>query len=754
MKLIPAVVVVTLLQLSNSDRSKRATTTTVCDASGYPTWWPEKPKSNVCALSEVDHEQQIHPLPSSAAGQSCDSSNSENVHLIDSIFLIEYSERINKTYLEYFTSTLKTIISTSELRAFSAVDIHCTIVFYSLYGSDLTVLHVQDVNSVAGNSFNLSTVVFPDVKGEAAYPTAELDYVAVDRALHFIYSILVGDSLLLVNGNSHAIIPRYFADIHIVTGLGLYKRSVSEDPVHRQRARIATSRKSIEMKISDILEHIQSTSNVAIHFFFNRNSHPATEFIGRFRQEVRYRDFTHLNRAFTLKSILDTEREASSLQAHILALGKEISVMELHALNKTDHILALFPIFWSAFDLQANFIDKCIAISCSSEAYCSPMHGCVNRSLDDNSGQGSATDDKVPLSGKFGGNHADLAKKRQASSFDEGSPVEKLSIVKDPSPLALPFALDNIVIGKPRILTWSPDKDFAERFIRKNKPVVLKNSVVTAWPAMKKWSFSYLTQNMGADILPLVKSTNNYLTFDPDKTAPLKLNILLPFTESNMTTSSFFACAEKPGSCSDGMKGHYYFGRVPESLRPDLKPAEMLFHTSRDYDANKQFIWISSAGMITHAHFDQDFNFFVQLIGKKRFTLWPPSQHELMYPYPRVHPLWHKSRVNCRTPDITQFPNFAKTKALQIVLGPGDILFVPPYTWHYVETLSPSVSLSTWSHDYDLYSHMNAIYRHDHKFDLIKDPRGKRALYFLVIHYNCLNFFCCVYFYYSLCFRS
>ena len=74
---------------------------------------------------------------------------------------------------------------------------------------------------------------------------------------------------------------------------------------------------------------------------------------------------------------------------------------------------------------------------------------------------------------------------------------------------------------------------------------------------------------------------------------------------------------------------------------------------------------------------------------------------------------------------MTRFPNFAKSRALQVVVEPGDVLYVPPYTWHYVETLSPSVSLSTWSHDYDLYDHMNAIYRHDHKFDLIKDPRGR-----------------------------
>ena len=87
--------------------------------------------------------------------------------------------------------------------------------------------------------------------------------------------------------------------------------------------------------------------------------------------------------------------------------------------------------------------------------------------------------------------------------------------------------------------------------------------------------------------------------------------------------------------------------------------------------------------------------------------------------------MWHKSRVNYRAVDLERFPAFALAKGKQIELGPGDMLFVPPYTWHYVETLTPSVSLSTWSHDYELYDHMYSIYRHDHKFDLLEDPRGE-----------------------------
>lgn len=724
MSSITATVCLVLLQISVSGHSSGGNEhSTVCYTSSPATWWPGCPDSGVCP-----NEQKWHS-PSYQDGLAGKASGGEKLHFVDFVFLIEYSLRMNKTYLEYFSSAVHSLMSASEGRAFNTIDMHCTVVLYSLEETDPIMVHVQDVKTIA-SGLDLSDVIQHSVDGYkensegTQYLDSELDYLAVDKALQMVAAILDGDNLLAVNGHPYIISPRLQSDLHVVIGLGLY-----EDEGHVRRKTTVTGRlsESIEQRIAGIVEHIQTASHVALHFFFVRSLWPATVFIGSSRHEVRYRDCTHLNKALTLKSLLDVQYEASSLQAHTLALGREIQVMELTALRKRECVLALSPVFWSAFNLQATLRDKCTAVSCPGDMYCSPLHGCVVRALNISDEQSTVVNDKVPLTGEFSMSHADLADsvgRNRESSPGSSYPVEELSILKQPQSLAPQFSLKDVVVGKPTVLKWSPGEEFTQKCIKKKKPVVLKNSVVKTWPAMEKWNFTYLAENMGRDILPLVKCTNNFLTFDPDKSAPLRLNISLPFTEVNMTTSTFFACVQEPGSCPDGLKGHYYFGSVPESLQPDLEPDHMLFHTSRDHKANKQFMWISSAGMITHAHFDQDFNFFVQLIGRKRFTLWPPSQHELMYPYPRVHPLWHKSRINYRAPDIAQFPNFAKTRALQVVVGPGDVLFVPPYTWHYVETLSPSVSLSTWSHDYDLYDHMNAIYKHDHKFDLIKDPRG------------------------------
>ena len=67
--------------------------------------------------------------------------------------------------------------------------------------------------------------------------------------------------------------------------------------------------------------------------------------------------------------------------------------------------------------------------------------------------------------------------------------------------------------------------------------------------------------------------------------------------------------------------------------------------------------------------------------------------------------MWHKSRIDLDNVS-GKISNFLLTSPLQVVLEPGDLLFIPGYTWYYVESLTPSISLFTWSHDNQLRAYM------------------------------------------------
>ena len=548
------------------------------------------------------------------------------------------------------------------------------------------------------------------------FDSSSSDYHSIGRALQLITGILTGGDIQTITGTSKRLYLRPHADTHLISLTGLSDTSQSSKNQEQ-----ASMQREVEELISRFIQDI-SLSRTALYFFINMSSR-ASSLIGSPKHAHRYSDCTHFNKALTLSALIKAgDNYANSLQAHLLSKGTMIQVSDLCDFSNIDCLRNLSPSLWSQFSLQTTFEDKCMQVkSCPSGMICSPLHGCIIEDAVDSS---SGDEDKAPLPTHFSTSHADIA---MSSSLPHSRAVlsDSLSITDPPSTTSN-FTFADVVVGSPEMLLWEPDKPFVQHAMQRGVPLVLKNTVVATWPARKKWTLSYVKDNI-SDLLIGVKCTNTSLTFDPDQRVPLKLNLTLPYTLRNMSKEEFLECLNQEGACSsDSYNGHYYFGSVPKPLKADLKPDKLLYNTEKDYSAGKQFMWLSSPGMITHGHFDQDFNFFVQLIGEKRFTLWPPSQHELLSVFPRIHPLWHKSRINFRAPDLIKFPLFGRSRALQVTVGPGDVLYIPPYTWHYVETLSPSVSLSTWSHDYYLYEHMRAIYRHDHKFDLIGNPRGRQ----------------------------
>lgn len=118
-------------------------------------------------------------------------------------------------------------------------------------------------------------------------------------------------------------------------------------------------------------------------------------------------------------------------------------------------------------------------------------------------------------------------------------------------------------------------------------------------------------------------------------------------------------------------------------------------------------LWVGREGLVTHTHYDCTYNFFVQLQGRKRFTLFPPTQ--LLYLYPCLHPHYGHSQVNILQPDVNTFSKYSSEGGFVAEVSAGDMLVVPPFWFHHVETLSESVSVNVWS-DAPEYALLDRIY--------------------------------------------
>lgn len=111
-------------------------------------------------------------------------------------------------------------------------------------------------------------------------------------------------------------------------------------------------------------------------------------------------------------------------------------------------------------------------------------------------------------------------------------------------------------------------------------------------------------------------------------------------------------------------------------------------------------IWIGNR-TIASTHYDFSNNIACNLVGHRRFTLFPPDQIANLHPGPLEPTPGGQvvSMVDLRNPDFERFPSFREAlEAAQVAeLEPGDLLIYPAMWWHNVEALDPfNVMINYW----------------------------------------------------------
>ena len=95
-------------------------------------------------------------------------------------------------------------------------------------------------------------------------------------------------------------------------------------------------------------------------------------------------------------------------------------------------------------------------------------------------------------------------------------------------------------------------------------------------------------------------------------------------------------------------------------------------------------------GSTTASHAARAENLFVQIEGKKHWTLWP-SDYNFLCDSDSNRAIYKTSSLDPANPDYERFPAYRYVDYYETVLEPGDILYIPGYTWHQVTNLSDSI---------------------------------------------------------------
>jgi hypothetical protein len=99
-------------------------------------------------------------------------------------------------------------------------------------------------------------------------------------------------------------------------------------------------------------------------------------------------------------------------------------------------------------------------------------------------------------------------------------------------------------------------------------------------------------------------------------------------------------------------------------------------------------LFIAGPGTGTDMHCEVPSTLFVQVTGRKRWRLYAPGTCLFLEP-PAARTPYYFSAGNPDAPGACGLPLFERADSLETELEPGDVLWVPPFWWHYVVNLSP-----------------------------------------------------------------
>uniref|UniRef100_A0A182PTJ7 JmjC domain-containing protein n=1 Tax=Anopheles epiroticus TaxID=199890 RepID=A0A182PTJ7_9DIPT len=228
---------------------------------------------------------------------------------------------------------------------------------------------------------------------------------------------------------------------------------------------------------------------------------------------------------------------------------------------------------------------------------------------------------------------------------------------------------------------------FGSQYYDKQKPAILKG-IIDGWPAMERWHDSnYLLKVAGERTVP-IEIGSQYSNDDWSQ----KLMKFRDFLEKHICSElSCNSTETQPAAPAAYLAQHDLFDQIP-ALRADIAVPDYIGRT----DSRPRIrAWLGPKGTVSPLHTDPCHNFLCQVFGAKLIILARPEDTEKLYPHDHFI-LSNTSQVDARRLDYDRFPLVRDVRFLRLTLQRGEVLYIPPKWWHYVESLSPSFSVSFW----------------------------------------------------------
>lgn len=248
----------------------------------------------------------------------------------------------------------------------------------------------------------------------------------------------------------------------------------------------------------------------------------------------------------------------------------------------------------------------------------------------------------------------------------------------------------------------APDRIPYDELMEAQQPLILK-SVARDWPLVRRGlespqaAIAYLLSFYGGKPVVAYRGAHEIggRFFYDDALTGLNFEAGRELLDEFLTKVAAHLEDERPPS--------FYIGSTDVDVwLPGLRGENdlVLGHSMFEHHPPLVGIWIGNRTMAA-AHYDMSNNMACNMVGRRRFTLFPPDQVHNLYPGPLEPTPGGQvvSMVDPRAPDLDRYPRFAEAIAAALVaeLEPGDMLFYPALWWHQVEALDGfNVMINYW----------------------------------------------------------
>lgn len=222
-------------------------------------------------------------------------------------------------------------------------------------------------------------------------------------------------------------------------------------------------------------------------------------------------------------------------------------------------------------------------------------------------------------------------------------------------------------------------REFFERYYFANRPVVLRG-LMRGWPALTRWTPAFFAETYGDQEIEITSRRASDPRYEEN----------FPCHRSTIRMDDYARAVARGGETND----YYLVARNQLLGRKAFRALFADFTCPRGFLKQEHLVrhvelWFGPAGTVTPLHHDANNILFAQVVGRKRIRLINPFELERLSNQRECF-----SNLDLERIDLTRDRRTRDLPIAEVVLSPGEMLFIPIGWWHWVKALDIAISLS------------------------------------------------------------